>query len=85
MIAGIIEGANHVFGKPTDMTDAECHALHVRVEHVQYAGGTGQQFVSAWLPTPDELKRLNEGAAVHLTIVGNGHPPVSLSVGTNEL
>ncbi len=85
MIAGIIEGANHVFGKPSDMTDGECRALHVRVEQTRYSGGLARQFTSAWLPTPAELKRLNEGAAVHLTVIGEGHPPISLSVGTNEL
>lgn len=85
MIAGAIEGATHSLAKPNDMTDAECHALRVRVERVQYEGGEALQFVSAWYPTPDELKRLNEGAAVHLRILGPGHPPVSLGVGESVL
>jgi hypothetical protein len=85
MIAGAINGANHRLGKPSDMTDAECHPLAVRVERVQYADGETLEFTSAWYPTPDELKRLNEGAAVYLTIVGQGHPPVRLSVGESVL
>lgn len=74
-----------MFGKPDSMTDAECHSLPVRIEEVCYENGIAQQFVSAWLPTPYELQRLNDGAAVHLTIIGMAHPPVMLTVGTNEL
>ena len=84
MIAGAIEGANHCFGKPDSMTDDECHALRVRVERVQFEGGEALQFVSAWHPTPEELKRLNEGAAVYLGVVGH-QPPVWLQVGASVL
>jgi len=85
VIVGAIEGANHCFGKPDSMTDKECFSLRVRVERVEFEGGMTTQFVSAWYPTPDELKRLNEGAAVHLGIVGGGHPPVWLAVGESPL
>lgn len=36
---------------------------------------------SAWELTPDELDRLNKGAMVILTLLGTGHPPVSVDVG----
>lgn len=36
--------------------------------------------VTAWEPTPEELKLLNAGAKIHLSILGNGHPPVKLEV-----
>lgn len=37
--------------------------------------------VTAWEPTPDELERIKVGATVYLTVMGIGHPPVSLDVG----
>ena len=78
MIAGAIEGNNCTLRKPGGMTDAECHSLVVRVAHDQ-DGYTMMQ--SAWHPTPAELKRLNSGAPVVLSIYGTIHPPVNLLVG----
>lgn len=40
--------------------------------------------VSAWLPTPAELALLNAGQPVYLWVWGEGHPPVSLSVASEE-
>lgn len=37
--------------------------------------------VSAWRPTPAELKRINEGQPIFLHIQGQAHPVVALSVG----
>lgn len=41
---------------------------------------TDNGFISAWLPTPEELAALNRGAPVYLFIYGNGHPPVYVGV-----
>lgn len=41
---------------------------------------TEDTFISAWTPTPDELKALNSGAPVYLFIYGNSHPPVYVGV-----
>jgi len=38
--------------------------------------------ISAWQPTPAELKRLNEGCPILLHISGHIHPVVSLTVST---
>jgi hypothetical protein len=81
MIIGRIAGATRIFGKPADMTDAECGALAVR--DVEYDGRPAM--VSAWYPTPQELFRLSEGAPIYLSIYGNIHPVVSLDVGENKL
>ena len=78
MIAGAIEGNNCTLRKPGNMTDEECHSLVIRVG--QDADGY-YLMQSAWLPSPDELKRLNAGAAVVLTLYGSQHPPVNLQVG----
>lgn len=37
-------------------------------------------FVTRWMPTEDEAKRIEAGAAVELTITGGAHPPVMLTV-----
>ena len=34
---------------------------------------------SVWEPTPSELKTLNEGGAIRLTILGQAHPPVMIT------
>ena len=41
---------------------------------------TDYGFITAWIPTPDELAALNAGAPVYLTVWGNGHPPVYVGV-----
>lgn len=81
MIPACIQGANLTLGKPADLTDEECAPLRVRVQTVEFKHSRTHQFTSAWQPTPEELKRLNAGASVHLSIWGGGHPPVLLEVG----
>lgn len=41
--------------------------------------------ISAWQPTPAELKRINEGQPIFLWIQGVAHPVVSLSVGSEPV
>lgn len=44
-------------------------------------GPDTNSMVTAWLPTPDEIARINAGAPVHLRVLGDAHPPVMLDVG----
>lgn len=37
-------------------------------------------FETLWMPDEDEAARLEAGAAVRLRVVGQGHPPVALTV-----
>lgn len=80
MIPGRIQGANAVLGAPEGwekLTDLPCGALPIRAEVI-----SGVPILrSAWLPTPDELARLNAGAAVILGVGDVSHPPVSVEVG----
>lgn len=79
MIPTKIDGANAVFHKPTDMTEEECGSLHVRL--ITNHNGSGRTaMTSAWRPSDAELKALNAGHAVELTIYGSQHPPVYVGV-----
>lgn len=73
-----IANASRRIGAPANWdhsTDGLCHTIEV----VDTDDGF---MVSAWLPTPDELKRLNEGKPVLLSISGRFHPVVSVDVHT---
>lgn len=81
MIAGRIPGATRALGAPAQWDDVAgelpCGTLPIRDEVID-----GLPFMaSAWLPTPEELARLNEGASIELRIFGRGHPVVSVGVG----
>lgn len=80
MIVERIVNATRVLGKPADWDEEKqgrCGGLPVRDEII-----AGAPFMtSAWSPTPEELVRLNAGAAIHLCVCGVVHPPVMISVG----
>lgn len=78
----MIDGATKVFGAPKDWdpTDVKCQGLPVR----EVATDNGMFYVSAWEPTPDEIKQLINGETIKLWIRGPGHPVVAMSVGPVE-
>jgi hypothetical protein len=78
MIVRRIEGATRVFGAPADWKDDGISCVGLPVKEVETEQGVFQ--VSAWEPTPDELKLLQEGGSVLLWVRGSGHPVVALSV-----
>ena len=59
--------------RPPDMTEEECADIHAYVD--------GKIVVTAWVPTPEELVKINLGEPVFLCIHGHTMPPVSISVG----
>lgn len=63
------------FKAPKDW-DAEKHGECQTLE-IHDRGGF---MISAWMPSPDELKLLNDGKPVFLHIHGDIHPVVALSV-----
>lgn len=71
MILGSIRGFNRTY------IAEGCNDLRVRVD--TYRDGT-VTLTSAWMPTPEELARLNAGQPIHLSIYSTQHPPVLLSV-----
>jgi len=80
MIPGHIPGATLHMKAPEGWNEAEqghCGTLHVLpivIEGTQFLG-------SAWMPTPEELERLNKGAAIYLWISAAIHPVVAMEVG----
>lgn len=68
-----ISNFTHYLGAPKDWKpeDGKCSYLAVRIKD--------NRFSSAWELTPAELKLLNEGGSIVLSIFG-GQPPVMLTV-----
>jgi len=78
MQIGRISGTTRVIGKGQGYM-----GLPLRDETIScavYGEGT-PAMVTAWLPTPRELEALNAGAAVHVRLIGNAHPPIMVEVG----
>jgi hypothetical protein len=69
MLIASIEGANFLLKGDGD-TVADLRVIRTE----------DGRFISAWMPTPDELVRLNAGEPVYLSVWGNGHPPVYVGV-----
>ena len=69
---------NRVLGAPAGWEQGElpCSALAVTDTEV----GGAAAIASFWVPSPEELKLLNEGGTVALFVIGYGMPPVALSV-----
>jgi hypothetical protein len=78
MQIGRIRGATRVLGKAQGYL-----GLPVRDEPINcnVDGKDTPSMVTAWLPTPKELEALNAGAAVHVRLLGNAHPPIMVTVG----
>lgn len=79
MIIKRIEGAHRVFGAPPDWNgeDMSCGVLPV----LDVQTPEGPFMVSAWEPSPEELKALLAGATIKLWVRGQIHPVVALTVG----
>ncbi len=78
MIIAMIEGATRILGKCQGYL-----GLPIRDELVNCTvnGGGTPAMTTAWMPTPKELDRLNNGAAIHVRLLGTSHPPIMVDVG----
>ena len=80
MISLRIPQATRWLGAPLGWKpDEQGDCVHLAIRDIDTSAGPAM--MSLWEPTPDELARLNAGAKVSLLVVGNIHPPVSVSVG----
>lgn len=78
MIIGRIEGATRVLGKSQGYLGLPLRDV-LLISTVD--GPQTPAMETAWLPTPDEIERINSGAPVILRIIGSAHPPVMVEVG----
>lgn len=78
MQIGRVENATRVLGKSQGYL-----GLPIRDEfvHCSVNGEKTPSMVTAWIPTPDEIERINAGAPIHLRLIGSSHPPVMVDVG----
>jgi hypothetical protein len=80
MIPRRIAGATRYLGAPKGWEpDGNGDCAHLAIQDATLDGGA-PIMVSAWEPTPAELKAMQEGAPVYLQIIGTDHPPVMLWV-----
>ena len=68
---------NAVLGAPPGASIDECGAL--AITRIQYPDGT-PGVISYWMPTADELARLNAGRPVALLVLGTTHAPICMLV-----
>ena len=80
MLSKMIAGCTRVVGK------AQGYAgLPIRDEPSSCSvNGQVPTMVTAWEPTPAEMKALSEGGAVYIAIHGELHPPVRVWAGPQE-
>lgn len=73
-----IENATRVIGKSQGYL-----GLPIRDESIEctVGGDNTPSMVTAWHPTDAELAALMKGAAIHVRLIGQAHPPIMLSVG----
>lgn len=78
MLIAVIEGVTRRIGKSQGYL-----GLPVRDDTIncKVNGPDTPTMTTAWHPMPEELAALNAGAAIHVTLLGNQHPPIMLSVG----
>lgn len=79
MLIKVIEGFQRIWGAPsnwTPETQGHCGGLPAKITET----AAGYMWESAWEPTPEELKLLNEGGTIHLFVGANIHPVVAMSV-----
>lgn len=78
MLTKLIQGATKNWGAPADWKPEQgvCGGLPAKVAITS----AGPMWESAWEPTPEELKLLNEGGSIHLFVGAHPHPVVKLGV-----
>lgn len=65
------EGANHVMEAPEGVPQDECVDLPVFAD--------GQQVISCWRLSEDEIEHIRETGVIWLSVQGGGMPPVAIA------
>lgn len=69
---------NDVLGAPAGMPIDRCRALPIT--RIVYEPSGTPAVVSYWQPSAEQLRLLNEGRAVWLSVWGRAHPPLAVGV-----
>ncbi len=75
MLIKHITGATRTIGKRQGS-----RALPLRDEPINCTvnGPNTPSMVTAWEPTPEEIKHISNGGTIYLRLLGTAHPPVML-------
>lgn len=82
MQIGMIEGHTRIIGKSQGYLGLPLRDI---VINSSITGPETPAMETAWFPDPREIEAIAAGAPIILTIIGDGHPPVMLSVGAPPL
>lgn len=71
----LFDGANCVFGPPGDLEESQCHSIPAYRGAVERGSVEGSLIVVvAWLPTAEDLERLNAGGPLFISMIGGLAP-----------
>lgn len=78
MMIGTINGATRILGKAQGYL-----GLPVKDELIDCPtnGPKTHAMTTAWIPSDKEIEAIKQGAAVHVRILGDAHPPMHVEVG----
>lgn len=69
---------NDVLAAPPGVSADECRALYIT--RLLYQPSNTPAVVSYWQPSAEQLRLLNAGKPVWLSIIGYTHPPLAIGV-----
>lgn len=71
---------NKIFRPPDGMEESQVGSVHCHVRLVLCGSCDGlPQIVIAYKPTVEDLRRINEGGLIYLSVIGDALPPHYLS------
>lgn len=71
-----------VMGPPPGWDGTECGTTEVvRISEEMHTGRPVVSHTTKWMPTTEDLERLNAGGSIYLQTLGDGMPPVWCGTG----
>ena len=65
--------------KPDSWTDEECSSIPAWAGNTVLPGGREVHgFITYWMPTPEDLERLNNGGGIYMSTISNKLVPAML-------
>jgi len=67
--------ANAKLSRPSDLADSQCQSMKAYFGEIKSGScDGGKLIITAWKPSPEELKDINDGKPIYLCCL-NGIPP----------